>query len=211
MTATALRTDSLTNDTFNTGTTDEQIADEVRAAHDAYTKAEADADLASEIAGQRKAEANQRRIDLGRALLKARAQWPERGPRAKGWGKLLEKLGIPQQTAYEWMQIAEHADISPANADAGETSQRRAAGLDNRPSKSKPRASFIFDRSKLVELVQMAIRDALDHDAPIVSLAAGPRFSDFDEEDRKVVADVLKRIGEALIICALEASSSDLQ
>lgn len=53
------------------------------------------------------------RLELGRALAKVRSKWPARGPNAKGWGEYLEKEGIPQQTAWEYMEKAGWAeDIS---------------------------------------------------------------------------------------------------
>jgi hypothetical protein len=44
-----------------------------------------------------------RRLEIGRELLKVRAAWPERGPKAKGWGEFLQRLKIDQSTAWRYM------------------------------------------------------------------------------------------------------------
>jgi hypothetical protein len=49
---------------------------------------------------------NDLRLELGRHLLRARVAWPERGPKAKGWGEFLEKEGIEQSTAWRYMEDA---------------------------------------------------------------------------------------------------------
>lgn len=47
-----------------------------------------------------------RALEIGKKLIHARAAWPERGPKAKGWGELLAKIGIDQPRAFEWMKYA---------------------------------------------------------------------------------------------------------
>ena len=104
------------------------------------------ADIKSELAALNKDErtehtardsAARRRLEVGRMLAKARPMWPERGPKAKGWGEFLEKCGLPQQTASDYMRLA--GWISPT---AGETASDdvptyRDAGIDKRPRKAE--------------------------------------------------------------------------
>lgn len=46
------------------------------------------------------------RIELGLELLRARPAWPERGPKAKGWGDFLKAEGIDDSTAARYMDLA---------------------------------------------------------------------------------------------------------
>lgn len=48
----------------------------------------------------------EKRIELGLHLLRARQAWPERGPKAKGWGEFLKREGIDDSTAHRYMQQA---------------------------------------------------------------------------------------------------------
>lgn len=47
-----------------------------------------------------------RRYELGKHLIRNRSAWPARGPRAKGWGEYLAKIGLDDSTAYRYMQEA---------------------------------------------------------------------------------------------------------
>lgn len=85
----------------------------VRAAYSALREAEIQIDKSEEravkaqrIAATDRDVAQKRRLELGRALLRARIAWPERGPKSKGWGDFLAHEGISQQTAHHYMQLA---------------------------------------------------------------------------------------------------------
>lgn len=64
---------------------------------------EADAERATaqheKLAAESRAAATLRRIEVGKILLEARAEWPERGPGAKGWGDFLRRVGMAESTA----------------------------------------------------------------------------------------------------------------
>lgn len=60
-----------------------------------------------------RATAEQRRLDIGRWLVKVRPQWPERGPNAKGWGEFLKRVGLEQSTAWRYMDLAKPGFMSP--------------------------------------------------------------------------------------------------
>lgn len=78
------------------------------------------------------------RLELGRALVEVRKQWPARGPKAKGWGEFLEREGIEERTARNYMELAGYADeISETHADDSETQvpTYADAGIDKRPRK----------------------------------------------------------------------------
>lgn len=47
-----------------------------------------------------------RALEIGKKLIHARAAWPERGPKAKGWGEFVAKIGIDLPRAFEWMKYA---------------------------------------------------------------------------------------------------------
>lgn len=90
---------------------------EVRAKHSELRELDAQV----ERTGKRRADAeriestaiekrNEKRVEVGRALLRARIAWPERGPKAKGWGDFLKKEGIDDSTAARWMDLARETD-----------------------------------------------------------------------------------------------------
>lgn len=91
----------------------DQLGIEIRATYSALREAEAQstksgerAEKAAQIAARDRQKAEQLRLELGRQLLRMRAAWPERGPKAKGWGEFLEKEGIEQSTAWRLMEAA---------------------------------------------------------------------------------------------------------
>ncbi len=80
------------------------------------------------------------RLEKGRLLVQARKAFPARGPKARGWGELLAKWKLDQQTAWKYMQLAGYVDEQddepgqvsrlereiPTYAEAGITKPRRA-------------------------------------------------------------------------------------
>jgi hypothetical protein len=68
--------------------------------------AEKQAVASRRIAGQWIAARENGRLELGLALLRARVAWPERGPKAKGWGEFLKREGIAESTARHYMDLA---------------------------------------------------------------------------------------------------------
>jgi hypothetical protein len=100
------------------------------ALHDAELrekKLEKNVDSAREITARR-------RLELGKQLVRARAFWPARGPKAKGWGEFLVKLGIEERTARNYMQLAGYVDeVSETDGDVSEIPTYADAGMDKRP------------------------------------------------------------------------------
>lgn len=126
----------------------DECAAAVRAAFSALREAEARATKAAEkaaasrekserdsaVASRTAEEAKVRRLELGRELVKARKAWPARGPKAKGWGELLEREGIEQQTALNYMRLAGFVDeISQTDGHVLEIPTYAEAGIDRRP------------------------------------------------------------------------------
>ena len=70
-----------------------------------------------------RAVAATRRLEIGRMLVKARPRWPERGPKAKGWGEYLAAIPLAETTAARYMQEAREADGQdfPHSGRMGET------------------------------------------------------------------------------------------
>ncbi len=54
------------------------------------------------------------RLEIGKRLLELRKRWPARGPRAKGWGEELARMGIAERTARRYMEEAEKVSASVA-------------------------------------------------------------------------------------------------
>lgn len=80
-----------------------RIAARIRKAVRAMKLAEDDELRARDVAAQY-------RLEIGRELLAARPLWPERGPKARGWGEFLDDAGISQQRAWECMEYAKFVD-----------------------------------------------------------------------------------------------------
>jgi N6-adenosine-specific RNA methylase IME4 len=82
-----------------------------------------------------------RRLQLGRLLVEARKAFPKAGTKAAGWGELLHRLGLPQSTAWRYMEIAGHVETGRKEAEAAGlscTENERPptyaeVGIDSRP------------------------------------------------------------------------------
>lgn len=64
--------------------------------------------------------AKQRRLRIGGLLAKARIAWPERGPKAKGWGDFLREFGISEDSALRYIAEA-RGDLPQQPTPAGNT------------------------------------------------------------------------------------------
>jgi hypothetical protein len=89
-----------------------QLEHETRAAIDAHREASARATELEQQAAAAREAARMRLFEIGRLLIRARAAWPKTGPRAKGWGEYLQRLGVDQPRAWEWMQYAGYVEVS---------------------------------------------------------------------------------------------------
>lgn len=98
----------------------------VRAAYSALREADAQLEKLERKTTAARETQNRRRLELGRALVEARSNWPTRGPHAKGWGDFLEAEGIPQRTAYDLMALAGYVeDISATDENVAEIPTHR--------------------------------------------------------------------------------------
>jgi hypothetical protein len=87
-----------------------------------------------------RAAADLRRLELGRALVAARALWPAtneaqagaRGPSGVSWKAYLEREGISESTAWRYMELASAADRpdAPARAAGDPLPTYRELGID---------------------------------------------------------------------------------
>lgn len=108
------------------------------------------------------------RVELGRLLIEAK-----RGVKHGGWLPYLEKLGIEDRRAREWMQLAGWVDSK--SAASGNVADLLApaptladAGIDKRPRKSKPEPEEIEDdEDKADEPAPTPRAPSLDIDAEI--------------------------------------------
>ncbi len=130
----------------------ETLAGEIREAVANVKKAEAAEASAMGAAAQR-------RLHLGNLLIRARKNWPERGPNAKGWGDFLDGVGLEQSTAWNYMKLAGYvAVVSPPD---GEIPTYRDVGIDKRP--------------------RVANDEQPQLDAPVITLRAG-RSTRWDDD-----------------------------
>jgi hypothetical protein len=83
------------------------IADQVIETHRLMREAEAKQADHTERAARAGEAAQMRRLELGKLLLHARLAYPQRGPKAKGWGEFLAKVGIEQSTAWRYMDLVQ--------------------------------------------------------------------------------------------------------
>lgn len=90
-----------------------------------------------------RATARARRAEIGKLLNEARAQWPERGPSAKGWGQFLKRIGLEQSTAWRYMNPGQKPEGNPADDSCG-THERDRPDPANvlGGSGEKPRGAF---------------------------------------------------------------------
>lgn len=86
--------------------------------------------LAAEIAALAAVveDLRRRRIRIGGLLAKIRPTWPARGPNAKGWGELLDRIGVDDSTARRYMDeyrdpeaFAQRERNTNVNGGSGET------------------------------------------------------------------------------------------
>lgn len=109
----------------------------LRLAEQRETKTIEKATAAQEVARKASDEAAQRRLALGRLLAERRKSWPARGPNAKGWGLYLSKLGIEQQTALNYMNLAGYVEVSQTDESClGNIPTYAEAGIDKRPRRT---------------------------------------------------------------------------
>ena len=93
-----------------------QYVGEIRDLVESLSQAEqASADLEKKLEDSRQA-AQMRRLEIGRALIKARASLPKRGSKDEGWGAFLEAVEIDPSTAWRYMQLADHVATLPEGA-----------------------------------------------------------------------------------------------
>ncbi len=73
------------------------------------------------------------RLALGRELMAARMLWPQRGPKAKGWGEFLANARIDQDVALDAMKYAGFVAEDISRDEPGNLPTLAAAGIDKRP------------------------------------------------------------------------------
>lgn len=85
--------------------------------------------LASVVDSERNAQV--RRMEMGRFLLKARALLPKRGSREDGWGSFLEAIELDETTAWRYIKLAE-ATLNLTEKDSALIPTYADLGLDRR-------------------------------------------------------------------------------
>lgn len=93
-----------------TATDLQNIRISVEQRHSALREAEHQEQRAGERHDKAREVTARRRLELGRALVEARKAWPARGPKAKGWGEFLERVGIEQDAALRMMHLAGYVE-----------------------------------------------------------------------------------------------------
>jgi len=110
-----------------------RAAEAFRAAHRALREAETRERRAAETLREAMQASARARVSLGVALLEARKAWPQRGPRAKGWGDLLASEGIDDATAWRYMRLAESPEAQLSLTGEGNVPTYAALGLAGEP------------------------------------------------------------------------------
>lgn len=108
------------------------------------------------------------RVAVGRKLIELRKHWPARGPKAKGWGEALQRIGIESRTALNYMQLAGYVERQEISETVSETPTYAEAGIDKRPRKP----STLSDE----------LRDAVLNPAPGLTLVAQKPFGSTEWE-----------------------------
>ncbi len=84
----------------------DQVIAEARELYQQLREAEHSAAELEQKAATAREAAKMRRLELGQLLARARQAWPQRGPKAKGWGEFLARVGIDDCTAWRYIQEA---------------------------------------------------------------------------------------------------------
>jgi len=85
--------------------------------------------------------AQRRRVELGEQLLRARRLWPRSGPKAKGWGDFIAKIGIPQPRAWEALKSAGWVEEQISSG----ADEIKAPSLAESGARKKPPLSLVPD------------------------------------------------------------------
>lgn len=117
----------------------------------------------AKTARKSKASADHERLELGRLLMQARKAWPERGPKAKGWGEFLAKMGIEEQSARNYMQLAGYVNISKPDESGLEIPSRREIARAKRaPDAPEPVDTEDAIPQRLIRTISRDIDNVLD-------------------------------------------------
>lgn len=182
----------------------------VRAAASSLREAEVQSAKADKRAEAARGAVSMRRLELGKALIEARKQWPKRGPNAKGWGEHLAREGIEQSTAWRMMRDAgwTEADDAATDGPGGEFSCDPQPPHENcgargprlvpdppdfdpvpQPRAALPRAGFDLRLGRW--------QDALISGGAVDAVIADPPFSKRTHDSRPTRADGVDAAGLA--------------
>lgn len=94
----------------------------------------------ADAAAKARADADGRRLSVGRLLCEARKAFPRSGPKASGWGALLRDLGIEERSAQRWMALAGYVEREIPDTDpsvSGTSLQRSKAPTTREVAKAR--------------------------------------------------------------------------
>lgn len=109
-------------------------------------------DLACGAESRAETSLGEARLKKGRLLVEARKAFPARGPKAKGWGELLAKWGIDDETARRYMKLAGYVEDFPQSegnhvptyAEAGIVKPKPAGAIYTEPTTSSARGAAVM-------------------------------------------------------------------
>jgi len=141
------------------------------------------------------------RLSMGRRLISLRRLWPARGPKAKGWGEALAKIGISQPTAFRYMELAGYVEnqqpseipfteneIPDRDIKPEKVPTYAEAGIDKRPRASqKVEAETAVDESERRAAYDREVKASMP---PSIDIRA-QRAAVFFEEMRAARARIL--------------------
>lgn len=128
------------------------------------------------------------RLEKGRILVNARKAFPARGPRSRGWGELLAKWKIAEQTARDYMKLAGY--VEEVSTNFVETDEPRSVPTYAEAGIAKPRAP--------VEPREVEIKD----DAPTSLASPAPSLTWMERIEH--LSEELQRHTKAMFAVAQE-------
>lgn len=134
------------------------IAEQILVKASEESQADASGARHEHLGAAARATAQQRRLEIGRLLTKARPAWPERGkpPAAVrgSWSDFLARVKMTQATAWNYMELHKRADET-----GPPPGSRRELGLDSRPLAADRAASAPTKEQMAAQMADMAAAD----------------------------------------------------
>ena len=136
------------------------------------------------------------RLSMGRRLVNLRRLWPARGPKAKGWGEALAKIGIDQRTAHRYMELAGYveqvsdteSEISDRDIKPEKVPTYAEAGIDKRPRASAKSDDDTVEESERVAAYDREVKASLPPTIDVRSQRTAVFFEEMSAARARILA-----------------------